>query len=148
MYASAYEEANDAMGESMGDSVYEDSNEELNEEFFDDAEVAIRELSESLGIDSSAEPSSATTVFTVQCPQFSMDAPFDDVVCKLTMTAIRIELSDRLDVSWSDARCIYGFDDDHELVLHLSSVGADDRCGVVLRDDLSLIHISEPTRPY
>lgn len=135
MYASAYEEANDAMGESMGDSVYEDSNEELNEEFFDDAEVAIRELSESLGIDSSAEPSSATTVFTVQCPQFSMDAPFDDVVCKLTMTAIRIELSDRLDVSWSDARCIYGFDDDHELVLHLSSVGADDRCGVVLRDD-------------
>ena len=101
MYASAYEEANDAMGESMGDSVYEDSNEELNEEFFDDAEVAIRELSESLGIDSSsAGPSSATTVFTVQCPQFSMDAPFDDVVCKLTMTAIRIELAERLNVSW------------------------------------------------
>ena len=136
MYASAYEEANDAMGESMGDSVYEDSNEELNEEFFDDAEVAIRELSESLGIDSSsAGPSSATTVFTIQCPQFSIDAPFDNVVCKLTMTAIRIELAEQLNVSWDDARCIYGFDEDHELVLHLSSVSAGDRCGIVLRDD-------------
>lgn len=68
-----------------------------------------------------------------------MDASFDDVVCKLMMMVIRIELLDWLDVSWSDVWCIYGFDDDYELVLYFFLVGVDDRCGVVLRDDCVLM---------
>ena len=110
VFSSVYEDARERVEE----SAYEDA-----EEFFD-AEEAIRELSQSMGEESTVSDacvSRGTFEYVVRCPNVTVDVPFDASVTRATVRTARVSVGARATVAFDDATCTYGYDEAHTVDL-------------------------------